>query len=108
TYLARGVKMATNSNYTLTWSNPPAGIFLLHAEAVDNAGGRGFSAPIQVFVGTGSDAVVDLGTVEVSTVGHTLFDSNIPGLPGRLPVSVTDFLIDQDQSSGGGGVLRVA
>src|SRR5205823_7986818 len=54
----------TNSLYNFVWSNAPAGIFQLHAEAVDNAGGRGVSAAVQVVVGAGA---VDLGIVEAST-----------------------------------------
>lgn len=92
-YLARGINELTNSNYNLTWTNPPPGIFQLRAEAVDNAGGRGASAPVQVFVG--SPGLVDLGTVEVETIGHRF-----------LTNGMIDFLIDQDQSSGGGGVLQ--
>src|SRR6266850_2071499 len=50
-----------------------------------------------------SHAAVDLGVVETATIGHTIFD---PGLPTPNPTrSVVDYLIDQDQSSGGGGAL---
>jgi len=48
---------------------------------------------------------VNLGTVEVSSIGHSVFDPMFPA-PGMGPPSLAvDFLIDQDQSSGGGAVL---
>jgi hypothetical protein len=93
--LGRGTKVGTNSTYNLTWTNPPLGTFHLRAEAVDNAGGRGNSTSVQVTVGT--LGTVDLGIVEVPSIGHQVFSN-----------AVVDFLIDQDQSSGGGGVLQNA
>ena len=45
----------TNNTYTAVWSNAPAGQFRLHAEAVDNAGGRGFSDSVQISVGGGTN-----------------------------------------------------
>jgi hypothetical protein len=39
--------------YNGVWSNAPAGTHQLHAEAVDNAGGRGVSASVQITVGSG-------------------------------------------------------
>jgi hypothetical protein len=107
TYLGRGVKVITNSNYNLTWTNPPVGIFQMRAVAVDNAGDHGTSAPVRVFVGAAADVRVDLGTVEVPTIGHAVVSTNMPP-PQNQPWSVVDFLIDQNQSSGGGGLLPPA
>jgi hypothetical protein len=52
-------------------------------------------------------APVDVGHVEVPALGHSFLDPNRPRpLPGlQLPRSVIDHLVDQEQSSGGGGVL---
>ncbi len=52
-------------------------------------------------------AAVEIGTVQASTIGHAFLNPNLllpPGSPPR-PSSVVDYLVDQDQSSGGGGVL---
>jgi len=49
---------------------------------------------------------VDLGTVVVSAIGHGF--NSFPGLPPPfppMPSYAVEYLIDQDQSSGGGGVL---
>jgi adhesin HecA-like repeat protein len=99
-YLGRRSGSPTNGLYTLLWSNPPPGSFTLRAEALDNFGGRGASAPVQVIVGI-TRTVVDLGLVEASTIGHEFFAPFFEG----MPKSVVDYLVDQDQSSGGGGVL---
>ena len=40
----------TNGVYSLMWSNPQPGMYSLRAEAVDDADGRGVSAPVQVSV----------------------------------------------------------
>ncbi len=45
-------------------------------------------------------AAVDVGPVQPSTVGHRFFKFGPLGIPN----TVADFLVDQDQSSGGGGV----
>lgn len=105
TYLGRGRGTPTNSLYTLTWSNAPAGTFQLHAEAVDNAGARGNSASVQIVVGGSSNPMIDLGVVQASTVGHSFNTTNGLPVPGGQLSSVINYLIDQDQSSGGGGVL---
>src|SRR5687767_14848364 len=47
---------ALNTNlYTFRWSNAPAGPFQLHAEAVDNAGERGISGSVQIFIQPGTN-----------------------------------------------------
>jgi hypothetical protein len=46
-------------------------------------------------------AQINLGQVQVSTIGHRFDES--PGQPD--PSYVRDLLVDQDQSSGGGGML---
>src|SRR6185436_8832960 len=47
---------------------------------------------------------VNLGTVEVTTIGHAIFSAPIlPGIPSSF--SVADFLIDHGQRYGGGAVL---
>lgn len=51
--LGRVFSSSSNNLYNLTWSNAPAGSFRLHAEAVDNAGGRGISGSVQIAVGGG-------------------------------------------------------
>jgi len=99
----------TNGVYNFAWSNAPVGSFSLRAEAVDNRGARSASPTVQIVVSvtnvppTNNVAPVDLGIVVASTIGHAVF--NDP--PTNFPPSTTvaDFLIDQDQSSGGGGVL---
>lgn len=48
---------------------------------------------------TSTRAAVDVGQVQTSTIGHSFFS-----LAGNHTVS--DHLVDQDQSSGGGGVLQ--
>src|SRR5258708_28860374 len=56
---------------------------------------------------TSTFAAVEIGTVQSSTIGHAFLNPNFllpPGSPPR-PSSVVDYLVDQDQSSGGGGVL---
>jgi hypothetical protein len=73
--------------------------------AVDNAGGRGSSGSVRIFVGTGNPEPVDLGDVQVSSIGHSFFSPNHVPFPPTMPRSVVDFLIDQDQSSGGGALL---
>ncbi len=98
TNLLGRVPATTNGTYSFMWSNAPAGTFQLHAEAVDNIGERGASASVQIVVGGGGGGMVDVGIVPVSTIGYpnpSLFPSN----------GVVNYLIDQDQSSGGGGVL---
>jgi hypothetical protein len=50
TFLRRYGGTLTNGVYSFMWSNPPAGMHFLRAEARDNAGGRGVSASVQVFV----------------------------------------------------------
>ncbi|HEY0550670.1 MAG TPA: hypothetical protein VGF13_13780, partial [Verrucomicrobiae bacterium] len=69
-----------------------------------NIGGQSFAISQNAGVVPTNFTPVDLGTVEVSTIGHTIFSA--PGFPG-IPSSFTvaDFLIDQNQSSGGGAVL---
>ena len=55
-FRANGTKVAeatsASGNFSSVWSNAPAGTFQLVAQAVDNAGARGASAPVQVVVGT--------------------------------------------------------
>src|SRR5689334_22498807 len=51
-----------------------------------------------------SHAAVEIAA-QAPTIGHALFDPNEPPLPALMPLSVVDYLIDQDQSSGGGGTL---
>src|SRR4030095_6391503 len=49
-----GQVVVSNTNlYNGVWSNAPAGTHQLHAEAVDNAGGRGISSSVQITVGSG-------------------------------------------------------
>jgi len=43
-------------------------------------------------------AAVDVGPAQPSTVGHRFFKFGPLGIPN----TVADFLVDQDQSSGGG------
>jgi hypothetical protein len=45
----------TNGVYSLMWSNPVPGMYSVRAEAVDDAGGRGASAPVQVAVSEATD-----------------------------------------------------
>src|SRR5439155_2243316 len=45
--------LASDGYYVREWTNPPPGQYQLHAEAVDNAGGRGISDSMQnVVIGT--------------------------------------------------------
>ena len=53
---------------------------------------------------TPSPAVI-IGTVETSTLGHSFVTFGPPPGPGPRTSLVSDFLVDQNQSSGGGGVL---
>ena len=54
-----------------------------------------------------AQAPVDLGVVQPSTIGHSFLSTHIDPFPfPQMPNSVADFLIDQDQSSGGGSVLQ--
>jgi len=103
--LGRAAGGSTNGNYNFPWTNPPAGIFRLRAEAVDNLGGRGVSAAVQITVGAGPDGLVELGVVEVSTIGHTLFSPPSMSPTNNARTTVVDHLIDQNQSSGGGALL---
>src|SRR5206468_1223078 len=50
-------------------------------------------------------SAVDVGHIEVSTVGHSFFNPNGPVPEPQMSRVVSDFLIDQDQSSGGGALL---
>ncbi len=95
TNLLGRVPATTNGTYSFLWTNAPAGIHQVHAEAVDEIGERGASASVQIVIG--DLGLVDLGTVQVSTIGH---------LMGGASNGVVNFLVDQDQSSGGGGVLE--
>ncbi len=45
-----------------------------------------------------------IGPIEVSTLGHSSF-GGIPGFPGSNTTVTTFYLIDQNQNTGGGGVL---
>jgi hypothetical protein len=45
---------STNSQYSITWSNVPAGHYVLTAVATDNSGRTGTSAPVNVLVVSGS------------------------------------------------------
>jgi hypothetical protein len=57
-------------------------------------------SPLQPLIPT----IVDLGNVEVSTLGHRTLQG--PPLPGRSSPGVAeDYFIDQSQTSGGGSVL---
>jgi hypothetical protein len=68
-----------------------------------------------VFLGTlvtlqlssSAHAAVDVGTVQTTTIGHAFFNPNLlpDPFPPIMPSSVVNYLVDQDQSSGGGGVL---
>ena len=53
----------------------------------------------------GVDAGVNVGQVQIASIGHR-FSTGLtrPGLPS-MPNVVSDFLVDQDQDSGGGGLL---
>jgi hypothetical protein len=42
--------LASDGYYVRGWTNPPPGQYQLHAEAVDNAGGRGISDSVQIVV----------------------------------------------------------
>jgi hypothetical protein len=42
--------LASDGYYIRGWTNPPPGQYQLHAEAVDNAGGRGISDSVQIVV----------------------------------------------------------
>ena len=42
--------LLTNGVYSFVWSNAPAGIFQLHAEAADNDGDRGASASVEIAI----------------------------------------------------------
>jgi hypothetical protein len=42
--------LASDGYYVMGWTNPPPGQYQLHAEAVDNAGGRGTSGWVQIVV----------------------------------------------------------
>src|SRR6185295_11546869 len=42
--------LASDGYYVRGWTNPPPGQYQLHAEAVDNAGGRGTSGWVQIVV----------------------------------------------------------
>jgi hypothetical protein len=42
--------LASDGYYVRGWTNPPPGQYQLHAEAVDNAGGRGASGWVQIVV----------------------------------------------------------
>jgi hypothetical protein len=53
--------------------------------------------------GDAAPPAVSVGPVEVSSIGHVLFQR--PLTNGILPAVVQDFLIDQDHSSGGGAEL---
>src|SRR5262245_8541906 len=55
--------------------------------------------PTQLFYSSHAAVVIGLQT---STIGHAILDPNPPFFPDRVPRSVGDYLIDQDQSSGGG------
>jgi hypothetical protein len=94
----------TNGIYTFNWTNAAIGSHSLRAIALDNNGASGQSVPVQIVVGGGGGGMVDLGIVQPSTIGHAFFDPNLVP-PYNMPRSVNDFLVDQDQSSGGGGVL---
>src|SRR6185295_6206746 len=50
-----------------------------------------------------ANAAVDLGNIEVSTIGHSLSASPVP-LPG-IGTTVTDYLIDQRQDHNGGNTV---
>jgi hypothetical protein len=64
-----GRVMAANTNlYSFVWSNAPPGTFQIRAEAIDNAGGRGFSGSVQITTGapstnTGGFAFIPRGSV---------------------------------------------
>lgn len=46
-----GQVVSATDVYEFVWSNAPSGPFRLHAEAVDDAGGRGVSDPVLIVVG---------------------------------------------------------
>jgi len=54
----------------------------------------------------GAHAAVDLGVVQTSTIGHAFFNGTplSPSPPSQVR-TVVDYLIDQNQGSGGGGTL---
>lgn len=73
---------ATNSPYSLVWSNPPAGHFALFARAVDQFGRSALSAAVHISVSDLDPAV----TLTTPTNGATfLIHSDIP-----LSAEVTD------------------
>src|SRR5213082_82997 len=47
-------------------------------------------------------AAVDVGPVQTSTIGHRFIKSS----PAGISNTVADFLVDQDESSDGGGVTQ--
>ncbi len=46
----RLIGTATDAPYTVTWTNAPAGLYIIDAHAVDNTGVRAFSDPILIVV----------------------------------------------------------
>src|SRR6185436_6238131 len=48
--VGQGTLAASDGFYIRGWTNPPPGQYQLHAEAVDNAGGRGISDSVQIVV----------------------------------------------------------
>jgi hypothetical protein len=48
--VGQGTLAASDGFYIRGWTNPPPGQYQLHAEAVDNAGGRGISGSVQIVV----------------------------------------------------------
>src|SRR6185503_10015350 len=60
-HIGRVAGSPMNSVYNFIWSNPPDGHFRVHAVAVDDAGGRGISDSVRIFVGDGNPHTIDLG-----------------------------------------------
>src|SRR6185503_16556399 len=48
--VGQGTLASSDGFYIRGWTNPPPGQYQLHAEAVDNAGGRGISDSVQIVV----------------------------------------------------------
>jgi hypothetical protein len=48
--VGQGTLASSDGYYIRGWTNPPPGQYQLHAEAVDNAGGRGISDSVQIVV----------------------------------------------------------
>jgi hypothetical protein len=67
---------ATNSSYTLVWTNTPAGLHKLSARATDNGGATFTSPSVHVFVTTGGGVLsgsvgAPSATVNLATEGRT-------------------------------------